>query len=119
MRVTSEYLDAFAVPPSEPREIALNDWETFAGAMAINLDDADGHGIVVRHWDEWPAEQQWTIQPGTDKRWTLATLHRGDETVGSVGYEFDGLVTLHALRTWFRDKLGIVDEVPAIEDAPE
>jgi len=107
MQITTEYLDEFAVEPASPREIALNDWEMPATSV-IGLDDEDGHYLAVNHWDEWPSPQGWR-NDGVDKRWTFVALQKDNQPVGGIGYEFAGLIKLDDLRTWFRDKLGIVE----------
>lgn len=108
MKITHEYLDALAVVPVAPREFALNDWE-MPPTATIGLDDQDGHSLAINHWDEWPSPQGWQNE-GADRRWTLVVLHKDNESVGGVGYEFAGLVKLDDLRTWFRGKLGVVEQ---------
>lgn len=112
MQITTEYIDEFAVKPTKPKEIPLNDWEMPATA-AINLDDAEGHGLSVNHWDEWPFPQGWRAE-GTEKRWTFVTLHKNGATLGGIGYEFAGLIKLDDLREWFRKKLGIPEADNAV-----
>jgi hypothetical protein len=107
MQITSEYLNEFAVRPSEPRKVKLSEWEMQATAT-ISLDDPAGHSLAVNHWDDWHSPQGWK-NDGTDKRWTFVTLRKGEEIVGKFGYEFNGLVGLEDLRSWFRAKLGVVE----------
>ena len=112
----TKYFERFAVPvTSEPTEIALNQWE-MSGQAVIGVDDEDGTSLSVNYSDEYADDEPWEIQEGTDKRWTFVIIKSGADTVGNVGFEFPGLISLDDLRTWYRDKMGIVDPV---EEVPE
>lgn len=117
MKITTDYLDAFAVEPANPAEIAINGWEMFAGAGSVTLDDPDERTLLVMHWDDWPTWRDGIAAAPTSGRWTHVTIMKDNEPVGPVGYEFPGLVKLDDLRTWFRAKLDIVDPEPAADAA--
>lgn len=112
MQINPQYLETFAVPiDGEPVAVSLNGYEQFAN-NAVSVDDADGTYLAVNYYDDYPSDQQWLIQPGTDKRKTFVIAKRGADVVGGVGYEFPGLVRLADLRAWYRDTMGIVDPQP-------
>ena len=107
----TKYFDRFAVPvTAEPAEISLNQWEMNAQA-AIGIDDPDGTSLSVNYSDEYVDDEPWDIKEGTAKRWTFVVVKRGAETVGSVGYEFPGLIKLEDLRAWYRATFEITDPV--------
>lgn len=111
MQINPHYLETFAVPiDGKPVEVPLNGYEQFAN-NAVSIDDADGTYLAVNYYDDYPSDQQWLIQPGTDKRKTFVIAKRGADVVGAVGYEFSGLITLEDLRAWYRAKFDIIDPV--------
>lgn len=113
MQVTVEHLDAFAIEPAEPTEILLNGWEMFAGAGTIAVNDPNGLDLIALHWDDWPSLREAIAAPATENRWTLVTLQKDGKPVGSVGYEFAGLIKLDDLRSWYRAKIGLNDDASA------
>lgn len=119
MQITPEYMERFAVPiADEPRELQLIGWEMEPNA-SVSLDDPEGRSLAVNHWDEWPTRHQWDIREGTEKRWTFVIVTNEAGIAGDTGYEFPGLIKLEDLRTWYRRKLGLVDETPAGEGAQQ
>jgi hypothetical protein len=110
MQISQKYLERFAIPVSvEPKKITLNGWEE-GGTQAIGVDDPDGHSLAISRWDEWDSDEPWDVQPGADRRWTFVVPMKDGVPVASSGYEFEGLIKAEDIRTWYRSKLGIVDQ---------
>lgn len=121
MHVDDEYLKDFALSSidKKPIEIPINEWEE-RSPMTIGLDDQEGRSLAVLYDDQWPADQQWRIKKGTDKRFTLVRITKVDpetnaEIVDPIGYEFEGLYTRAVLREWFREHFKIKTPEPVKE----
>jgi len=109
MQINEQYLERFATRIyGKPAEIALNGYEQGA-THVITIDDPDGTNLAVTYRDDYPSDAPWDIKEGTDKRETFVIVKRENETVGSVGYRFAGLIKLDDLRAWYRRKEGIED----------
>lgn len=104
--ITEKYLNKYAVEPSNPTEIALNGYEKF-GNGAIGIDDPDGTSLEVLYTDLY--DDIVDAEPGTDKRTTFVRAKQAGETLGSIGWQFPGLIKLNDLRTWYRTTNNITD----------
>lgn len=108
MQVTEKHLEWYALPiVGEPAEIVLNGYEV-PGTHAIGIDDENGRYLSVSYRDDNPQDMRPSdIPEGRENRQTFAIVKHDGLNVETVGYRFDGLVTINDIRTWYRTREGL------------